>query len=43
MINSFGVPKGVDFVVAPPALFLDRVMGGIRKHVAVASQVREIG
>jgi len=43
MINSFDVPKGVDVVVAPPALFLDRVMGGIRKDVAVASQVREIG
>ncbi|KAI8977215.1 triosephosphate isomerase [Mycotypha africana] len=38
MLNGFNVPANTEVVVAPPALYLDRVHQNIKKEIKVAAQ-----
>ncbi|CAO3656511.1 unnamed protein product [Mucor hiemalis] len=38
LLNSFEVPANTEVVVAPPALYVDRVNQGVKKDIKVAAQ-----
>ncbi|KAI8997193.1 triosephosphate isomerase [Pilobolus umbonatus] len=38
LLNNFEVPSDVEVVIAPPALYVDRVNQGIKKDIKVAAQ-----
>ncbi|GAA5799884.1 triosephosphate isomerase [Helicostylum pulchrum] len=38
MLNGFEVPANTEVVVAPPALYIDRVHQGLKKEIKVAAQ-----
>ncbi|CEP14379.1 hypothetical protein [Parasitella parasitica] len=38
MLNGFEVPSNTEVVVAPPALYVDRVNQGLKKEIKVAAQ-----
>ncbi len=43
MLNTANISKDAEVVVAPPALYVGSVAGGLRKDIGVAAQVRFVG